>query len=160
MTTPDPASLKNRRNVFLYLMIETAMQKDIIKEPLSFRDNMNYTKRIYTDMDVEDGKVTIENPDYYMNRGFVMQIDRTFTYEHTPYMIEDYTSESVEDGTYPHRDFLFYVRAAMFYTKAEFQAKYPPAIFPFINERYSIVIDHMKNTYGIDLEGIAKGPQL
>ena len=160
MTTPDPTALKNRRNVFLYLMIEAAMQKNIIKEPLNFRDNMNYTKKIYTDMDIEDGKASIENPDYYMNRGFIMQIDRTFTDEHTPYTIEDYTNETVEEETYPHRDFLFYVRASMFYTKAEFQAKYPPTIYPFINERYNMVIDHMKNIYSIDLEGIAKGPQL
>ena len=47
----------------------------------------------------------------------------------------------------------------MFYTKTEFQEKYSPTTYPLINQRYEIVINHIQNNYGIDLEGIAKGPQ-
>lgn len=69
------------------------------------------------------------------------------------YKTQNYTSGGV------YRDlFMAYVRSAMAYTREEFYAKYPKESYPLIAERFELVITYMKNTYGIDLQGIAKGP--
>ena len=95
-----------------------------------------------------------------MTRGFINIVNRNFkSREKVPSSISEYTNPSWEKEAYPYRDFLSYVRAAMFYTKTEFQEKYSPTTYPLINQRYEIVINHIQNNYGIDLEGIAKGPQ-
>uniref|UniRef100_UPI0040253ACB hypothetical protein n=1 Tax=Butyricimonas virosa TaxID=544645 RepID=UPI0040253ACB len=153
IANPNQQSLKIRRAVFLYLMIEAALQNGIITEPNDFKNGIDYTTRIVnTDNQTDD-------PNDYMIRGFIKIIYRDFKNEKVPSGVSEYTNPSWEQAAYPYRDFLSYVRAAMFYTKTEFQAKYSPTTYPLINQRYEIVINHMKNNYGIDLEGIAKGPQ-
>ena len=134
-------------------MIEAALQNGIITEPTEFKEGINYTTSIVNQDSQKD------NENYYMNRGFINIIYRTFSGEKIPSGLSEYTNPSWEQEAYPYRDFLSYIRAAMFYTKTEFQAKYSPTTYPLINQRYEIVVNHIKNNYGIDLEGIAKGPQ-
>ena len=134
-------------------MIENALQKGIISEPEEFKKGISYTTKIVYKDDQKDDE------NYYMNRGFIKIMRRTFTGESVPNSTDQYTNPSWEKEAYPYRDYLSYVRAAMFYTKSEFQSKYSPTIYPLINQRYEIVINHIKNNYKINLEEIAKGPQ-
>ncbi|MBS7156005.1 MAG: hypothetical protein KH112_10430 [Sanguibacteroides justesenii] len=154
IANPNQQTLKIRRAVFLYLMIEAALQNGIITEPNDFKNGIDYTTKIVKDNNQKD------DPNYYMTRGFINIVNRNFkSREKVPSSISEYTNPSWEKEAYPYRDFLSYVRAAMFYTKTEFQEKYSPTTYPLINQRYEIVINHIQNNYGIDLEGIAKGPQ-
>ena len=45
----------------------------------------------------------------------------------------------------------------MWLTPEEFEARYPKSLYPMLTEKYEIVVTHMKETYGIDLVGIAIG---
>ena len=151
---PTQQALKVRRATFIYLMIEAALQNGNITEPNNFKSGIDYSTQIVNKDDQKD------NPNYYLNRGFINIIPRTFnSLGSAPSSISHYTNPSWEPDAYPYRDFLIYVRASMFYTRAEFQATYSPTTYPLVNQRYEIVINHLKNNYGIDLEGIAKGPQ-
>ena len=98
---------------------------------------------------------------YYLNRGFIDLIYRGFgtttrELDYTVNYVSQYTNSSEEE--YPYMYYISYLRAAMYYTKAEFQEKYPPELYPLINEKYEMVVQHMKEE-GIDLEQIANGPK-
>ena len=45
----------------------------------------------------------------------------------------------------------------MWLTPEEFEERYQANEYPMIKEKYDIVVEHMLNTYGINLVGIAKG---
>ena len=132
-------------------MFEAALQNKVINEPDSFKQGIDYTTAITNSQK--------DKPDYYLTRGFINILARDFSKESSPYSIFEYTNASWDTKAYPYRDYLSYIRAAMFYTKEEFQAKYSPETYPLVNSRYEIVVNHIKNNYNIDLEGIAKGPQ-
>ena len=50
-----------------------------------------------------------------------------------------------------------YIKNAMWLTPEEFEARYPKDLYPMLNEKYEITVKHMKEQYGIDLQGIAYG---
>ncbi len=56
---------------------------------------------------------------------------------------------------YTNLDFVYYIRAAMYYSKEEFEALYPPTQWPLVNKRYQIVVDAFREEHGIDLQKIA-----
>lgn len=158
---PNDYTYKIKREVFLSKMIITAVLKGIITEPTDFKDGIDYKKAFYNDMDIISGKATTEDPNYYMNRGFIKKVSKDFTHEDSPWSIDIYNTagwESPED-VFPYMDYVTYIRAAMYYTREEFMTNYPPSRYSLIERRYNSVVNHLKNTYGIDLEGIAKGPQ-
>jgi hypothetical protein len=45
----------------------------------------------------------------------------------------------------------------MWLTPEEFEARYPKSLYPMLTEKYEITVKHMKEQYGIDLQGIAYG---
>ena len=60
-------------------------------------------------------------------------------------------------GENNHEYFLNYIRNAMWFTKAEFEAKYVD--FPVIREKYDLVVRYLLDNYGMDLVKMAAGPQ-
>ena len=133
-------------------MFEAALQNKVINEPDSFKQGIDYTTAITNSQK--------DKPDYYLTRGFINILARDFSKESLARIV--YSNIQMQVGTqgaYPYRDYLSYIRAAIFYTKEEFQEKYSPETYPLVNSRYEIVVNHIKNNYNIDLEGIAKGPQ-
>ena len=56
--------------------------------------------------------------------------------------------------------FLDYVNIAMRYTREEFDQRYPADQYPFIRQKYDLVNRLMADTYHIDLEAIAQGPEI
>lgn len=154
-------SAKIKRDVFIYLMIQNAMNSGIIEEPAAFTEGMDYKTAFYNDMDIENNKADKSDPNYYKNRGFVEMISADFTSElnRAPFALFEYTDPSVDKAMGAHRDFLFYIRAALYYPEADFRAYYPIDLYPLINKRYDIVVGHIKTVYGIDLQGIAEGPE-
>lgn len=154
-------SARIKRDVFIYLMIQNAMNSNIIEEPAAFTEGMDYKTTFYNDMDIQNNKATKDDPNYYKNRGFVEMISADFTTElnRSPFGLFEYTDPSIDPAMGTHRDFLFYIRAALYYPEADFRAYYPKDLYPLINKRYDIVVSHLKTSYGIDLQGIAKGPE-
>ena len=76
-------------------------------------------------------------------------------------MTSDYAGANSSISTYQgennHEYFLVYIRNAMWFTEAEFTAKY--AQFPVIMEKYNMVVRYLFDNYGMDLEKMAAGPQ-
>ena len=63
-----------------------------------------------------------------------------------------------EKGKYEQYDlFKAYIKNAMWLTPEEFEERYPKSLYPMLTEKYEIVVKHMKEQYGIDLQGIAYG---
>lgn len=146
-----------KRCVFIYLMMSAAIQNGIITEPAIFGELVDYSTKIWSDLNVQEGKATVDDPDYYKNRGFIAVVSDQFTSESAPWHLSVFTHPSY--AGYPHCDFLAYLKAAMYYSESEFRAKYPIESCPLINERYDIVVNYMKTEYGIDLQGIATGSE-
>ena len=152
MSNMDPYSKKVKRNIFFRTFIENAIRKGSITEPAEFKDGMDYKTNFNTNKP--------EDPNYYLTRGFLDIFKEQDLSPRTPFFIGEYTGIGYENpDIYPYADFVYYIRAAMWYTPDEFEAYYPTAKYPLIKKRYDIVINHLKNTYGIDIQQIAKGPQ-
>ena len=149
---PDNYSQKVKRNIFLRIYIENAIRKGIITEPAEFTEGVTYEPNFNTNRP--------ETSNYYLTRGFIDVFRGAYTSSQTPIGTAEYTRPSGEEpDIYPHADFVYYIRAAMWYTPEEFEGLYPSVKYPLIKKRYDIVINYMKNTYGIDIQKIAKGPQ-
>ena len=152
MSNMDPYSKKVKRNIFFRTFIENAIRKGSITEPAEFKDGMDYKTNFNTNKP--------KDPNYYLTRGFLDIFKEQDLSPRTPFFIGEYTGIGYENpDIYPYADFVYYIRAAMWYTPDEFEAYYPTAKYPLIKKRYDIVINHLKNNYGIDIQQIAKGPQ-
>ena len=148
----DDYSKKVKRNILFRRVIEDAIMKGIIAEPATFKNGIDYKKEI--------NFTNPNNAEYFMKRGFIKIFKQDYTSDNPPTGIWEYTTQGIENpSVYPYRDFVSYIRAAMWYTPEEFEAQYPSALYPLIKQRYDLVVNHLKSTYGIDLQAIARGPQ-
>ena len=152
MNNMDPYSKKVKRNIFFRTFIENAIRKGSVTEPTDFKNEMDYKTRINTNKP--------EDPDYYLTRGFLDLFKERELSSRAPYFMDEYTGAGFENpDIYPHADFVYYIRAAMWYTPDEFETHYPAEKYPLIKKKYDVVIHHLKSAYGIDIQQIAKGPQ-
>lgn len=148
--------LKIKRCAFLYKLLVNALKNEDIVEPTSFGEGTDYQTAYRT----TDSAAS----NYYMKRGFIdvltadFQLNRNGMRE-APSLYVSYwrSTQQIEPEVGAHRDFMVYVRAAMFYTQAEFFAKYDAEEYPLIAEKYGIVTDYFRNKVGIDLEQVAIG---
>lgn len=160
----DPTAMKLKRCSFLYAIIKAAKESGSIVVPAEWMENIDFETKF-----VKDLTANMENENHRLKRGFIYycyapeelpanKANFAFTYYKDNYDGPQYWAENSTTST--HKDFfLNYVRMAMFYTKDQFYAKYPKETYPVISKQYEDLLLYMKNTYGIDLESIAVGPQ-
>lgn len=151
------------RNTGVYMYIEKAIDRGLIVAPENFNDGVDKANSIGTDP---------TGNNYFLKRGFVHKVEQrtiisvsTFTFGGVEYVskviqwsfrtLSNITSLSRVTADYG--DFKNYIRIAMRFNQEEFEAQYPPETYPLINSRYHMVVEHMRDTYGIDLQNIANG---
>ena len=116
-----------RCEVLLYVFTQSFNVGNITL-PLGWEERFDYkTPLLYSDADRDD-----EN--YYIARGFPV-----YTGSPTPV----------------NEQFVDYLEICMFYTKQEFEEIWSPIKYPLINEMRQVVIEHIKNNYGVDLDAIS-----
>ena len=147
-------TMKIKRCAFLYQIILGEKQAGNIVEPDDLRTGIDFTTKFAKNSETD-------SPNHKANRGFINWVSDTFTSSSYPEEPEnqgtDYISYYPE--TKSRNYFLAYVKAAMFYSREKFYQKYPKETYPLISQKYELVVSYMKSKYGIDLEGIAKGPE-
>ena len=152
---PDHA-LKQLRCILTIELIKNSIEKGEIESPDEFWEGFDFT----------DGKrMELDNPakeNYKYKLGFVEMINDKFGTGRVKDVWIDYYFTSV---SYWRKDnpnynlFTTYIKNAMWLTPEEFAQKYNPVKYPMIHEKYNIVVNHMKEVYGLDIVGIARGPQ-
>ena len=131
-------------------IVENAVVKGLVPEPNDFQSGIDYKTEVE--------KSDVEDPNYYATRGFVGLI--TYSEPGVAFCCifswSDYWYGNIEQMvTAKGGDFMMFTRAAMRWTKEEFEEKFPPEKYPLVNARYKMVVEQFKN-YGFDLPGFAK----
>lgn len=139
----DEAFIKRRRNIAIFPVIEKAVNRGIITEPVDFKNGIDYSTALkYRDYDSE-------HEDYFLRRGFVHKVYLDFS---------RYTyNTSITTLSKQGEDFLQYIKIAMFLTKEEFNTLYPISEYPLLHTRYEMLIKHLKTNYNIDVQAISEG---
>lgn len=150
-------SLKQLRCILIIELIKNAIEKGEIESPDEFWEGFDFGANT---------KLELNNPyksNYKYKMGFVEMINDNFGTGYNKQVWVDYYFTSTyywEKGKYPaYNLFTTYIKNAIWLTPEEFAAKYNPQKYPMITEKYNIVVNHMKEVYGIDLVGIANGPK-
>ena len=148
-------SMKQKRCGILYQIIANMIENGDIVEPVDLRDGIDFETALRTKKGTDD---------YRWNRGFPNSIltsfgvgTRTGNAENTSDYAQANSMISYYQGENNHEYFLNYIRNAMWFTKAEFEAKYVD--FPVIREKYNLVVRYLLDNYGMDLVKMAAGPQ-
>lgn len=146
-------NVKRQRCMFITKAINNAKEKDIITSPDEFWDGFNFNDTIVHN--------NPDSPYYKYKYGFVDDI-----YDEPKsndiWWLRNYLKHGYywEKGKYPDYDlFMAYVKNAMWLTPDELEERYPSNKYPMIKEKYEVVVKHMKESYGIDLVGLAKGKE-
>jgi hypothetical protein len=58
------------------------------------------------------------------------------------------------------KNFFQYIHLGFYYSEEEIETKFPRTTYPFLREKLDIVKNHLKTTYGIDLQAIHDGPEI
>jgi hypothetical protein len=135
-----------RRGVMLKEVFKTAVNIGNIVTPENFSSGLDFT----TAVKYASGTETDVN--YFKKRGFPGQMTNTLNFN-----ISNLTSIT---KTSPNQNFIDYIHLCMRYTPDSIEVNYPIAKFPIIHQKYPIVVQHMKEKYGIDLVKIATKPVL
>ena len=149
-------ALKQLRCVFMIEALKNAMDKGEITSPDEF----------WTGFDFSEGKkMDHKDPskdNYKYKLGFIDDLNDNFGTGQLKQLWRPL--ESVvscyywEKGKYKEYNlFNAYIKNAMWLTPEEFEARYPKSLYPMLTEKYEITVKHMKEQYGIDLQGIAYG---
>jgi len=151
MKTDKAKALKTKRYSFINQIITPQRKDGTIAEPEGFREGIDFTKSWK--------KNNPNDPGYPPTLGFIPWIDdngkeKSWSSMYATY----YKTPNYNSGSNYYDYFMSYVRAAMIYTTEEFYAKYPKDKYPIISRQYETVVKYMKDKYGLDLPGIAKGP--
>jgi len=151
-------SMKQKRCGILYQIIANMINNGAIAEPAELRDGIDF------ETNLRAKKWAADLVDHRWNRGFPNSVLESFgagTRTGEAELTSDYAGANSSISTYQgednHEYFLVYIRNAMWFTEAEFTAKY--AQFPVIMEKYNMVVRYLLDNYGMDLEKMAAGPQ-
>ena len=151
--------LKQQRCVFMIEAIKNAMSKGEITSPDEFWTGFDFSegKKIdYKDQSKENYKYKlgfIDVPNDNFGTGQLKQVWRPMETLIT-------SCYYWEKGKYEQYDlFKAYIKNAMWLTPEEFEERYPKDLYPMLTEKYEITVKHMKEQYGIDLQGIAYGKE-
>ena len=149
-------ALKQLRCVFMIEAIKNAMGKGEITSPDEFWTGFDFStdkKMDHVDPSKDNYKYKlgfIDVPNDNFGTGQLKQLWRPMETILSCYYWEK--------GKYEQYDlFKAYVKNAMWLTPEEFEERYPKSRYPMLTEKYEIVVKHMKEQYGIDLQGIAYG---
>ena len=149
-------ALKQLRCVFMIEAIKNAMSKGEITSPEEFWAGFDFStdkKMDHKDPSKENYKYKlgfIDVPNDNFGTGQLKQLWRPMETVVSCYYWEK--------GKYDQYDlFKAYIKNAMWLTPEEFEERYPKDLYPMLNEKYEITVKHMKEQYGIDLQGIAYG---
>lgn len=150
-------SLRQQRCMFMVQAIYNAIEKGEITSPDEFWSGFDFS----TDKKMNHEDQSKANFKYKL--GFVDMINDNFgTGVQKQVWVPPYATETScyywEKDKYPNYNlFTTYIKNIMWLTPEEFEARYPSAQYPMIKEKYNIIVNHMLDTYGIDLTGIAIG---
>ena len=150
-------SLKQQRCIFMIQTIYNAIEKGQIDSPDEFWSGFDFSA------DKKMNHTDSTKANYKYKLGFVDMINDNFgTGVQKQVWVPPYSNETScyywEKGKYPNYNlFTTYLKNAMWLTPEEFEERYQANEYPMIKEKYDIVVEHMLNTYGINLVGIAKG---
>ena len=151
-------ALKQLRCVFMIEAIKNAMAKGEITSPDEFWTGFDFS----TDKKMDHKDPSKENYKYKL--GFIDVLNDNFGTGQLKQLwrpMETIVSCYYwEKGKYEQYDlFKAYVKNAMWLTPEEFEERYPKDLYPMLTEKYEITVKHMKEQYGIDLQGIAYGKE-
>lgn len=149
-------AFKQMRCILTIEIIKNAIEKKEIVSPDEFWSKFNFS---------EDQKIDNDDPtkaNYKYKLGFVDRINDNFG---TGNKNQIWPNDIIKSSYYWEKDkyaeynlFTTYIKNIMWLTPEEFNTRYPSSKYPLIKEKYDIVVKHMKEVYGIDLVGIANGP--
>lgn len=143
----DDQTLRFARCMFIYTMIKSAYEKNLIEEDLEVRAKLDTSTRLerYDETD----------PDFIWTRGYADRVSESnFTETNYLMITQIVKGNSAYDTQYDY--FLSYCRLAMYYGREYVEEKY--ADYPLVLEVYNDIVTYMMDKYGIDLEGIYFGP--
>lgn len=141
LENPIVSELRLPRLQLAYELILQALNAGVIEIPLNFSEGIDYTTQISSN--------DPNSKDYFRNRGFVAYVKPDFSLQTTSYLVSIPAAQN--------QDFLMYIRKMLFSTSEAFAAENEG--YDLVMKRYRIVLDCL-NTFGVDLSGIASGPQL
>ena len=151
----DKDEMRLARIRFIYLTIKEAYMAGTIVDTPEALSLLNFEKP-YLDRDQEKQPGALDNPDHRLNRGFPYRLYESDFKETTSYEVGVAYMNLKEPITYNY--FLNYIRVALYYSRDELVKKYEK--HPRIIAVYDAIVSDMKNTYGIDIVAINKGPQM
>lgn len=162
--TDAKETLKKQRCIFMIEAIKNAMDKGEITSPEEFWTGFDFSSRKDEngkEMNIMD-HMDPSKDNYKYKLGFIDDINDNFGTGRLKQLwrpLEGVISCYYwEKDKYPEYNlFKAYIKNAMWLTPEEFEARYPKSLYPMLAEKYEIVVTHMKETYGIDLQGIAYG---
>lgn len=147
LTRPkDSFSYFYRRGVMLKEIYRKAVVNGNVSIPEGFNSGFDFTTP------VKYLKGTEGDPNYYKTRGFPGQMTNTGKFDIANLSRVTFTNEM--------KNFIDYLHLCMRYTPDSIEINYPISQHPVIHEKYPIVINHMKDKYGVDLAEMAKKPIL
>ena len=144
-------ALAVKRFSFINQFLTSQRMDNTLPEPEGLRDGMDFVSRL--------DRSNPNHKNYVFNRGLIRWVDDNGVEEGSLWSIATtYYKQPNYNSSGMYRDFFsLYIRAAMRFSPEEFYEKYPKEKYPLISEKYELVVRYMKDKYGIDLPGIAKG---
>lgn len=149
-------ALKQLRCILINELIKNSMEKGEIDSPDEFWEGFDFTEGVKMEL------YNTAKDNYKYKLGFIEMINDKFGTGRLGQVWIDYYFSSVsywEKGNPNYNLFTTYIKNAIWLTPEEFAQKYDPVKYPMIHEKYNIVVNHMKEVYGLDIVGIARGPQ-
>lgn len=151
-------SLKQQRCVFMINVINNSIEKGELDSPDEF----------WSDYDMRDSvKVNVKNMDAansLYNLGYVDMLEEKFGTGRSTEVIKPLpvTSKTELETSYWRKGknfdlFKAYIMNAMWFPPEDFHARYETSKYTKIKTKYDFVVNYIKEQYGIDLVGIAKG---
>lgn len=128
------------------MILPEAYNKGKLTAPDGFFDQFDFETAIVT------SSYDLENPNHYYKRGFPGEL-KDDAYEFSSYF---YGTIATFTPAYTYKLYLF---LCMRYSPEELEAMYPSADYPLIHTCRDMVVDHLRNAYGVDLEAIEQGIQ-
>jgi hypothetical protein len=137
-----------RRFVSLNLILTAALNRKNIVVPDAFDNGLDHS----TPLNVKSGVDNETDPNYYLNRGYIDGIGQIYG---------DTIVSQVTSTAPPSKEDAFhnYMQILMRFRPAKREKEYPADKYPLINEKLAFVLKYMKDTYQIDLDAIANGPE-
>lgn len=133
-----------RRGVMLKEVFRGAVLNGNIEVPADFSTGFDFTTKIVTTPDTD--------ANYYKTRGFPGQLNNKLNF--------NLGTLALITSTSPKQNFIDYMLLCMRYSEDSIKILYPPAKYPLINQKYPLVINYMKDKYGVDLNELSKKPEL